>query len=292
VSGEGSCEGHGALAACVLVCLSQLISLSRACLSVFPSLCRDSTWNEEYSLLFIDNPVGAGFSYTTMDSGYAVDSRHDVARMLYTCLTMFYATFPSVKSNDLYLTGESYAGHCAWFCCPVATACTRTTDFACRRCFLSAADIPAFGAFIHEQNQVQGNPQIPLRGVSIGDGWVDPFSQVGACPLNPPPTRNALFTRVRAHTLALLLSLSPWPMSPLSPAACLTCTQMAAIPALMFNLGLADDRQTQVIRARRPLRCPVRQCSSPTHTPRWCSCRCCKATATRCARPFKPSSTR
>lgn len=30
---------------------------------------RDTTWNTKYSLLFIDNPVGAGFSYTGTGKG-------------------------------------------------------------------------------------------------------------------------------------------------------------------------------------------------------------------------------
>ena len=30
---------------------------------------RPSSWNAKYGMLFIDNPVGAGFSYTKSDAG-------------------------------------------------------------------------------------------------------------------------------------------------------------------------------------------------------------------------------
>lgn len=35
------------------------------------SPAREYTWCKEYSMVFIDNPVGAGFSFTDADAGYA-----------------------------------------------------------------------------------------------------------------------------------------------------------------------------------------------------------------------------
>lgn len=32
-------------------------------------MARDTTWNSDYGMLFIDNPVGAGFSYTGTGQG-------------------------------------------------------------------------------------------------------------------------------------------------------------------------------------------------------------------------------
>jgi len=43
---------------------------------------RESSWNKKYGMIFIDNPVGAGFSYTTKDSGYATNEQ-DVSNDLY-----------------------------------------------------------------------------------------------------------------------------------------------------------------------------------------------------------------
>eukprot|EP00055_Hartaetosiga_balthica_P010143 m.42338 g.42338 ORF g.42338 m.42338 type:complete len:462 (+) comp7054_c1_seq1:2002-3387(+) len=113
---------------------------------------RDTTWNSNYSLLFIDNPVGAGYSYTGTGKGFATNSKVDVARDLFACLQGVYSTFPNLKSVDLYITGESYAGHY----------------------------IPAFGAYIHDQNA--NGASVPLKGVSIGDGWTDPVNQMQATP--------------------------------------------------------------------------------------------------------------
>jgi hypothetical protein len=43
--------------------------------------------------------------------------------------------------------------------------------------------IPAFGAFIHDQNtNNKSQPAINFKGVSIGDGWTDPIHQMGAIP--------------------------------------------------------------------------------------------------------------
>jgi vitellogenic carboxypeptidase-like protein len=47
------------------------------------------TWNTEFSLLFIDNPVGAGFSYTGTGTGYATDQTA-VANDLYAMMLQFY----------------------------------------------------------------------------------------------------------------------------------------------------------------------------------------------------------
>merc|ERR1711907_405125 len=32
---------------------------------------RNESWNQEFGLLFVDSPVGTGYSYTTEEAGYA-----------------------------------------------------------------------------------------------------------------------------------------------------------------------------------------------------------------------------
>jgi hypothetical protein len=82
---------------------------------------RAVTWNEHYAMLYIDNPVGVGFSFVDTDQGYS-RTETEVAQNLYTALTAFFAVYTSYADNDFYITGESYAydgTHLALFllCC-------------------------------------------------------------------------------------------------------------------------------------------------------------------------------
>jgi vitellogenic carboxypeptidase-like protein len=114
---------------------------------------RNTSWNKNYSMIFIDNPVGAGYSYTGTGKGYC-QNETCVADNLYNLMLTFYNVFPEQLPNDLYITGESYAGHY----------------------------IPAFGYKIAKSNQASPPIKIPLKGVAIGDGWVDPVNMVPAYP--------------------------------------------------------------------------------------------------------------
>lgn len=66
---------------------------------------RKYTWCRKYNLLFIDSPVGTGFSFTAHDAGYPT-SELGVAIDLYAFLVQFYAMFPELKSNSMFLIGE------------------------------------------------------------------------------------------------------------------------------------------------------------------------------------------
>ena len=117
---------------------------------------RPTSWNKEYGMLFIDNPVGAGFSYTTKN-GYCKDTKTCVARNLYSVLEQFYQVFPKQLDVGLWITGESYGGHY----------------------------VPAISYFIHEKNEDSANPpkiRIPLKGCAVGDGWIDPVNMLGGYP--------------------------------------------------------------------------------------------------------------
>ena len=69
---------------------------------------RKASWNTKYAMLFIDNPVGAGFSFTETDAGYCKDSKGCVASNLYSLLQQFYVVFPEMAKVQLFITGESY----------------------------------------------------------------------------------------------------------------------------------------------------------------------------------------
>ena len=72
---------------------------------------RNNSWASRYNLLFIDNPVGAGFSYTTDPDGYCEDTKECVAADLHAFMLQFYQLFPTLRALPLFLTGESYGGH-------------------------------------------------------------------------------------------------------------------------------------------------------------------------------------
>lgn len=71
---------------------------------------RDHAWTNTHSMLYVDNPVGTGFSYTEDDSGYSTDQTA-VAQNMYSALVQFFKLFPEYQLNDFYVTGESFAGH-------------------------------------------------------------------------------------------------------------------------------------------------------------------------------------
>jgi len=115
----------------------------------FPDLVANNfTWNQNYSMVFMDNPVGVGFSYTENDLGFSTNEE-EVSTNLYSAISQFFQLFPNLLSNDFYVCGESYAGKY----------------------------VPATTYRIHQMNQNPNNIQIPLKGLTIGDGMMDPQTQ-------------------------------------------------------------------------------------------------------------------
>lgn len=110
---------------------------------------RKFSWTSKYSVLYIDNPVGTGFSFTDDDKGYA-RNENDVARDLYSALTQFFQIYYEYQKNEFYATGESYAGKY----------------------------VPAIGYYIHTHNSA-AKVKINFKGVAIGDGLCDPEVMLG-----------------------------------------------------------------------------------------------------------------
>lgn len=72
-----------------------------------------------------------------------VRNESGVARDFYTFLVEFFKQNPNLSGREIFVTGESYAGHY----------------------------IPAIGSYIVDNP----NKNINLAGVAIGNGWVDPY---------------------------------------------------------------------------------------------------------------------
>ncbi|XP_055624010.1 venom serine carboxypeptidase [Toxorhynchites rutilus septentrionalis] len=109
---------------------------------------RKYSWHLNHHLIYIDNPVGTGFSFTDNEHGYSTDEKQ-VGNNLYQALVQFFALFPNLQSRKFYVTGESYGGKY----------------------------VPAVSHKIHQMN---GNTKlkINLQGLAIGNGLCDPFHQL------------------------------------------------------------------------------------------------------------------
>ncbi|XP_047514480.1 venom serine carboxypeptidase-like [Pieris napi] len=107
---------------------------------------RQFSWNSDYSMLFLDNPVGTGFSFTGDDRGYT-DNEDDVGDQMHTFLVQFLKIFPELQEAPLFVAGESYAGKY----------------------------VPALAIQIHRR--MEKHP-INLKGIAIGNGLIDPLSML------------------------------------------------------------------------------------------------------------------
>ncbi|XP_010249188.1 PREDICTED: serine carboxypeptidase-like 45 [Nelumbo nucifera] len=69
------------------------------------------SWNSEANMLYLETPVGVGFSYSTDTSSYVAVDDKITARDNLVFLQRWFLKFPQYKHRDLFITGESYAGH-------------------------------------------------------------------------------------------------------------------------------------------------------------------------------------
>ncbi|KAJ9549087.1 hypothetical protein OSB04_021630 [Centaurea solstitialis] len=109
------------------------------------------SWNRIFGLLFLDNPIGTGFSIASTPEEIPTD-QEAVARHLFIAIRKFIALDPSFKSRPIYITGKSYAGKY----------------------------VSSIGYYILKRNPLLPLSQrVNLHGLAIGNGLVDPETQVG-----------------------------------------------------------------------------------------------------------------
>ncbi|ESQ42261.1 hypothetical protein EUTSA_v10013297mg [Eutrema salsugineum] len=111
----------------------------------------DFGWDKVSNLIYVDQPVGTGFSYTS-DSNDLRQDETGVSNDLYDFLQAFFKEHPKFAKNDFYITGESYAGHY----------------------------IPALASRVHSGNKNNEGIPINLKGIAIGNGLTNPEIQYGA----------------------------------------------------------------------------------------------------------------
>lgn len=66
------------------------------------------SWNSNASVIFLDQPVGVGYSYTDSEE---ILSTAAAAKDVYIFLELFFQKFPQFAQNKFHIAGESYAGH-------------------------------------------------------------------------------------------------------------------------------------------------------------------------------------
>ncbi|XP_022640031.1 serine carboxypeptidase-like 45 isoform X4 [Vigna radiata var. radiata] len=69
------------------------------------------SWNRETNILYLETPVGVGFSYAKGGSSYETVNDETTARDNLVFLQRWFNKFPQFRHRDLFLAGESYAGH-------------------------------------------------------------------------------------------------------------------------------------------------------------------------------------
>ncbi|XP_014206050.1 retinoid-inducible serine carboxypeptidase-like [Copidosoma floridanum] len=108
---------------------------------------RNYTWVKDYNVLFIDNPVGTGFSYVE-NNAYATTNAQ-IASDLVETMRQFFKKFPKFRSTPTYITCESYGGK-------------MSAEFALE----------------WYKAQTSGTIDSKLMGVGLGDSWISPIDSV------------------------------------------------------------------------------------------------------------------
>ncbi|ODV78332.1 uncharacterized protein CANTADRAFT_26478 [Suhomyces tanzawaensis NRRL Y-17324] len=99
------------------------------------------SWNNNATVIFLDQPVNVGYSYSSGSVSNTVNAGKDV----YAFLELFFKQFPQYSNLPFHIAGESYAGHY----------------------------IPVFASEILSHDDRSFN----LTSVLIGNGLTDPLNQ-------------------------------------------------------------------------------------------------------------------
>lgn len=69
------------------------------------------SWTTKTSMVFLEQPVGVGFSFTTDTKLLRSFNDYRASVDNLRVLKAFFEKFPERKTNDFYLASESYGGH-------------------------------------------------------------------------------------------------------------------------------------------------------------------------------------
>ncbi|XP_010447670.1 PREDICTED: serine carboxypeptidase-like 29 [Camelina sativa] len=105
------------------------------------------SWNQAANILFLDAPVGVGYSYSNTSSDLQTNGDKRTAQDSLKFLLKWVERFPEYKGRDFYIVGESYAGHY----------------------------IPQLSEVIVRHNRGSDKTSINLKGYMVGNGLMDDF---------------------------------------------------------------------------------------------------------------------
>ena len=114
------------------------------------------SWNTDSHILFLDQPVNVGFSYS--DDGSKVDRSTVAGEDVYAFFQLFFASFPEYASAPFHIASESYGGTYA----------------------------PHAASIFHKKNKelavapIPGLTRINLASVILANGLTNPLEQLGA----------------------------------------------------------------------------------------------------------------
>ncbi|QCD88134.1 serine carboxypeptidase-like [Vigna unguiculata] len=134
----------------------------------------DYGWDQASNIIFVDQPTGTGFSYSSDKSDIRPDET-GVSNDLYDFLQAFFKAHPEFVKNDFYITGESYAGHY----------------------------IPAIASLINQNNKKKQGIHINLKGFAIGNGLTNSPIQYEVYP--EFALQNGLITKKEADDISKLI---------------------------------------------------------------------------------------
>jgi serine carboxypeptidase 1 len=109
---------------------------------------RAINWVQSANVLFIDNPVGTGYSYVTNENAY-VKTDKQIGVDLVTLMKAVVQKFPQFQTNPFWIFCESYGGKMA----------------------------TSFGVAL-SQAIANGEIKMNFKGVALGDSWISPIDFV------------------------------------------------------------------------------------------------------------------
>ena len=105
-------------------------------------VANEKSWHLFANMLYLDSPSTAGFSICSEDCIYSDDM---VVSETLDVMMQFYAKFPEIVTNELYVTGNFYGG----------------------------VTVPKIAKGIHDYNQGMPETPVPLKGMMINNGITD-----------------------------------------------------------------------------------------------------------------------